>query len=100
MPLTIVQEKAFRPRDENTHEAPLLPATVHTLNIPIGATEIVVQAVEENIRMTMDGTLPTATVGFQLVAGNVPVRILITERTTLRFLREADGAYLQYEYGD
>ena len=100
MPIPVVQEKAFRPRDENTHQAVLLPATVLTLNIPKGATEIVVQAVEENIRMTMDNTLPSATVGFQLVAGNVPVRIIITERTTLRFIREADGAYLQYEYGD
>ena len=100
MPIQEVRETPFKPLEGQAHQSATLAATVLTLNTPTAAQEIVVQAVTENIRFTMDGTAPSATFGFQLVAGNVPVQITITQFTTLRFFREAAGAILEYQYGD
>lgn len=90
----------FRPSPGETHQTITLGTVAYSPYLPPGATCILVQAVTQNIRYTMNGTTPTATVGFQLVAADPPTRIDIYEHMVLQFFREAAGAILQYEVGE
>jgi hypothetical protein len=42
---------------------------------PAGATQIIIQAIAGNIRFTLDGSTPTASFGFEIQAGQLPVCI-------------------------
>lgn len=73
-------------------------STVQTLTTPGGAGRILVQALTQNIRFTMDGTAPTASLGFQLKAGDPMLMIPITPGMQLKFIQESATATLQYQY--
>jgi len=62
-----------------------------------GATKILVQALTQNVRFTLDGTAPTSTLGFQLKAGDPPVMIPLSQATVLKVIQEAATADLQYQ---
>lgn len=68
--------------------------------LPVGVIRfILVQAITQNIRYTLDGvTDPTATVGFQLVASDPPVLIPMGPGLLPQFIREAAGSILQYQW--
>jgi len=75
-------------------------ATAHSPVFPAeGATKILVQAITQNIRYTLDGTTPTAAIGFQIVAGDPPVIIRVGPNCYPQFFQEAAGAVLQYQLG-
>lgn len=63
-----------------------------------GVTGVLLQTTVQNVWFTMNGTTPSSTVGFTLVAGEPPVLIPITKGTQLKFLRAANGAILQRQY--
>lgn len=69
-----------------------------TLTIPAGATGVYVQALTQNINFTMEGTTPTSTVGFTLVANDPVLAIPITTRTVLKFIEVAASATLKYQF--
>ena len=73
--------------------------TMTTLNVPNNTVEVLVQALTQNIRYTLDGSTPTASYGFRLTAGNDPIRIQMAPTTTLKFISETAGAILEWEYG-
>lgn len=84
----------------------LFPHTNHTLgtgvlnlNIHKNAEYIMMQALAQNIRYTLNGTNPSAASGFQLKAGDPPRVHRIGAQTVLKFFREAAGAILEIEYG-
>ena len=91
---------SFSPHKGETHQAITLGAGVFVPYLPPGATSILVQTVTQNVRYTLDGTTPTAAIGFQLAAAATPILIEITERVNLKFIREASGAVLQYCVGE
>ena len=63
---------------------------------PNAARYLLVQALAQNVRYTLDGTTPSATVGFQLKTTDTPILIPIGKGMVPRFFREASGAILQY----
>lgn len=72
-----------------------------TPNIPKGAYEVLVQALDQNIRYFVDGSIATNTTGYRLTAGNDPISIpIINGRTTLSFAAELDGAILVMTFGE
>lgn len=92
----------------NVTPAPYLPAgAAHTSNsslssavsitTPMGSEGLLVQALTQNIRFTIDGTTPTSTLGFQLKAGDPPVLIPVAPGTVLKFIEETATANLQYQ---
>jgi len=99
MPLIDTNNPNFKPLNGHGHQSIPLDATVFTYNVPKQANNVAVQAVTQNIRMTLDGTAPTATVGFQLKAGDPAVLVNLADTVTLRFQREADGAVLEIQAG-
>lgn len=99
MPLLDPNQTYFKPLNGNGHQSVALPATVWTFNAPKQCNSVRVQALTQAIRYTLDGTAPTATVGFQLAAAGAPIILYLSDTTTLRFIREADGAVLQLQPG-
>lgn len=60
---------------------------------------LMVQALTQNIRFTLsNGQVPSATMGFQLVAGDFPVLIPMGSDFTPQFFRETSGAILEYQW--
>ena len=84
----------------DTHISHSLGATALTLSIPLHAGSVMMQALTQNIRYTLDGTTPTASLGFQLKAGDAPILFKLTSKMTLKFFREVSGAVLEYGYGE
>ena len=96
----MVWQRPFMPHEDHQHGSTALPDGVITMNTPKGANEIMIQALTQSIRYTLDGTDPTSTSGFQLTAGNDPIVISVMGgRTTLKFYRAASGAILEHQWG-
>lgn len=96
-----VIEFPFTPQANQTHQSSVMAAGVFDINVPKGAYEIRLQAVTQNVRYTLDGSDPSPTSGFVLVAGNDPIVIpMINGRTTLKVSRAAGGAILEYQFGE
>lgn len=83
------------------HLAETLGAGVFTPAVENGANYILVQAITENIRYTIDeGTPPTSAIGFLLIANDpTPLLIPVGGTRLVRFIRETSGAILQYQFG-
>lgn len=66
------------------------------------ADKVLIQTTSQNIRYTLDGTIPTPTVGFQLKSTDPPKQIIIRPETggvVLTVIEEAGGALLQVQFG-
>ena len=98
--MTVLQpgnEFVFNPIGD--HNDGLNISSAVTLTPPAGATKLLVQALDKNVRYTLDGTTPTASKGFQLAAGDPPIIIPIGNGTTIKIIEEAASADLNYQFG-
>lgn len=58
-----------------------------------------VQALTQNVRMTLDGTtVPTASVGIRLTAGDPPLVIATVDALQAQFIEETSAAVLEVAY--
>lgn len=89
---------AFNPLGAHNDGATISSAT--TLTPPSGATKLLIQAMSQNVRFTLDGTTPEAAKGFQLKAGDPPLLIPLGNSTTVKVIQEAATADLQYQFGE
>lgn len=67
-------------------------------NVPGTATYIMVQSLAQNARYRLDGGAPTATLGFQLKTTDEPLLIPLAGDVNPRFIGEASGAILHYQF--
>jgi len=81
-----------------THLSYALSTSPVTLSTPINANGILVQALTQNARFTMDGSAPSSTKGFQLKAGDPPLMIPIETGITLKWVAETAGVILEYDW--
>jgi len=88
----------FNPIEASSHGSNALLAAVVTLAPPTGATKLLIQAFGQNVRYTLSGTNPTATLGFQLKAGDGPVLIPILSNTQIKLIEEVATANIQYQW--
>ena len=72
-------------------------AVVATL--PAGASKMMIQTVSQNIRVTLDGTTPDATTGFQITASRDPIIFPLSKNTTVTIIEEAATADVQIQFG-
>ena len=63
-----------------------------------GAERLMVQTHTQNVWYTLDGSTPSATNGFVLLATQPPIIIIVGAGVIPNFLRAASGAVLQYQW--
>lgn len=68
-----------------------------TLTRPDTADALQIQAFAKNIRVTLDGTTPTATTGFQLTAGQL-YQIDVGINSSVKIIQESATATVQYQW--
>ena len=73
-------------------------ASAVTLTRPAGASGIIMQAITQNIRFTLDGSTPTATLGFQLNCNSWGPLMVAVPGTSIKVIQEAATASLQYQW--
>lgn len=96
---TEVDDLQFQPAGANTHVDGLAISSATVISNPNGGTKLLIQALTQNVRFTLDGSNPTATRGFQLKAGDPPVVIPVSATTVVTVIEEAATADLQYQWG-
>ncbi len=87
----------FTPSGSHTRNASLSSAV--TLTAPAGASLLMIQATGQNVLITLDGTTPTASVGFTLFAGDPPSLVPISEDTVVKAIQVASGGSINYLFG-
>lgn len=90
-------ELTFKPLGDHTSNSTLSTAT--TLARAAGGTLLLVQAITQNVRLTLDGTTPTASVGFQLKAGDPPALWPVPVEAEVKVIEETASANIQYQWG-
>ena len=61
-----------------------------------GGNKLLIQATEENVRFTLDGTTPTTSKGFVLEADKPPVLLYTGQGVTVTVISETAGAAVEY----
>jgi hypothetical protein len=81
------------------HKGVALGAAVYSpQDKPIAANYLMVQTHTQNVYYTIDGSTPSATNGFVLLATQNPVYIPMGTSVIPMFIRAASGAVLQYQW--
>lgn len=82
------------------HDSGLDISSAVTLTPPEDASRLVIQALDQNVRFTLDGvTTPTAAIGFRLTVGDPPRVITIAKDTIVQVIEELATASLQFQWG-
>lgn len=72
--------------------------TVNTYNVPARATHIVIGATSQNVRITLDGTAPSTTIGFLIKAGEEPVMLPVENQGAVKAIEVASAATVNYQF--
>lgn len=62
------------------------------------AGHVWIQALTQNVRMTLDGTTPTASVGVRLTAGDPPIELSAENALNAKFIEETSSAVIEVVY--
>lgn len=65
--------------------------------VPAGANAMQLQATGQNVRYTVDGTTPSASVGFVLVADADAVFVPANDGMTIRVIEVSAGGAIQWQ---
>jgi len=83
------------------HSSGLDVSSAVILTPPLDASRLLIQALDQNVRYTLDGvTTPTAALGFRLTAGDPPLVIPIAPDTIVQVIEEVATASLQFQWGE
>jgi hypothetical protein len=82
-----------------SHSSTVDYSSAVTPTIPAGADRVMIQAITQNVRITLDGTAPTAVLGFQIKAGEYPGVFPLHNETVLKIIEEAATAVVQLQFG-
>lgn len=78
------------------HTTDATVSTATTITPEAGSDFILLEATSQSIRITFDGTTPTATTGFLLTAGTT-YRIDVGQDTTIKIIEVAASASVQWQ---
>lgn len=80
-----------------THGTDTTISTATTLTPPVGATKLILQAQGQDVRYTLDGTTPTASVGFILYAGDTAT-IPVGQSAVVKVIEATSGGAVAYQW--
>lgn len=69
-----------------------------SITVPDTAGLMMVSAITQNVRFTLDGTTPTATKGFQIKAGEPFLLVPVEPGSTVKVIEETATAVLDYQF--
>jgi hypothetical protein len=69
------------------------------LGCPQQAPKVLLQTTGQNIRYTLDGTTPTAAIGFQLKSTDPPLLVNIVGHVVLTVIEETANALVELQFG-
>lgn len=96
MPANPVRNAGYSPVGSHTK---ITPDAVYTINVPGGATGILMQTRTQAVRYTLDGSTPAAATGFELATTSLdPVYLPLREGTVLKVISATAGAVFQYQF--
>jgi len=95
--LYVTQEDSFIPLSAHNANTDISSAT--ELVPPAGATKLLIQALTENVRYTIDGTDPTTAIGFLITANDPPGVIYLGADMVVKVIEETATASIQYQWG-
>ncbi len=85
---------------EGAHQQDATVSSATTLTKPgSGASKLLIQAVDQNLRFTLDGTAPTTSKGFVLKADWPPLLLQVGEGVTVRVIEETATGGVEYQWG-
>lgn len=73
-------------------------STVQSITVPPQASHVLLQAQTQDVRVTIDGTAPTATKGFLIVAAWDWTVLPVPSNGTLKAIEVAASAKLDYQF--
>ncbi len=92
--------RVFRPVGSHARNTSIdTAATITPTGDAVGAEYIMIQALAQNVRFTLDGSVPTAAQGFRLAVGDRQVLPLVPNITQIKVISETAGAAVEYQYG-
>lgn len=89
--------RAFDPVGSHAQDATISAAAV--LSPEVGSNKLLIQAFTNNVRYTLDGTTPTASLGFVLTAGDDPIVIPVGPATIVTVIEETASASIDFQWG-
>jgi hypothetical protein len=92
----VIGTAGVSPIGSHSQESDLSSAV--TLTPPANARVLFFQPLSQNIRVTVEGTTPTASLGVQYPFGGL-YRIDLAEGTTVKMIQESATASLEYWWG-
>jgi hypothetical protein len=95
--MTAVGDLQFEPVGSHTSGGDYSSAAVITK--AAGATKLMIQTIDENLRITLDGSTPTTSAGFQITAGNDPIWFPVHPGYDVTAIEEAATAVPQVQWG-
>ena len=72
-------------------------AAAQTIAVPPSASQLLIQPTGQNVRVTLDGTVPTAALGFQISAGSEKL-LPVESNGQIKVIEEAAGAVIDYQF--
>jgi hypothetical protein len=69
------------------------------ITVPVGANQMMVQALTKDVNYTLDGSDASATFGFTLTAGAAPIIIPVYAGQVIHVMQVAATATLKYQFG-
>lgn len=80
----------------NTMQTIADASTAQTITPPAGTDFIILEAHQHDLRVRLDGTAPTTTVGFKIVK-DTPVKIDIGQEVTVKIIATSDSPAVYWQ---
>ena len=81
-----------------SHTQNALLSTAVSISVPATAGVWYAQCETQNVRFTLDGTVPTAAKGFVIKAGDPPIRVPVEPESTIKVIEVSATAVLDYQF--
>lgn len=91
-------QNLIRYRSIGAHVATTLGAGATVITIPDRADGVRIATLTQDVYFTINGTVPTTSLGFKLTAGAEERFIPLSKKDTLTVIRAANGAILQHQF--
>lgn len=96
MPSYVEINYSIENKGSHTRNASLSSAV--SISVPVGANVLWIAAETQNVRLTLDGTTPTSTIGMPLYAGQAGERVPVAYGMTVKIIEAASGGVVNYQF--